>query len=116
VIAYLCPECGEPARRTSLGDQHLDGTPLCPIMGAGGYEPARAVATDSPEGQQTRADLLDAFGADAALDVLRDGKPEQDVLGGALDRTGVYGLDHGEVAPAIDEAFRRHLDTYRARP
>jgi hypothetical protein len=85
-------------------------------MGATGYEPARAVATDSPEGQQTRADLIDAFGADAALDVLRGGKREQDALDGALDSTGVYGLDRGEVAPAIVEAFRRHLDTYRARP
>jgi hypothetical protein len=41
--------------------------------------------------------------------VLRGGKREQDALDGALDRTGVYGLDRGEVAPVVDESFRRHL-------
>ena len=53
----VCEECGEPAQEqppTSMGlaslrstklhrYSHLDGEPLCPVMGADGYEPCRAV-------------------------------------------------------------------------
>lgn len=49
--AWACPECGEPVinippRRWpgALGSppawSHLDGEPLCPIVGPNGYQPA----------------------------------------------------------------------------
>lgn len=103
---YICPECGEP----SDGGLHLDGTPLCPVMGAGGYQAAQPVAVDSPEGRQVRGELLDAFGADAALDVLRHGTSERDALDGVLDSAPAYGLEREEIAPTVAGAFRGHLD------
>lgn len=62
----FCPECGEPAQAkpptsgfpfaahnmTLPQHSHLDGEPLCPIMGNRGYEPAQPV--DS-EGHTVRA-------------------------------------------------------------
>jgi hypothetical protein len=49
---YVCPECGEPARNRSPRSwtpswgprprwSHLDGEPLCRVMGRSGYEPAK---------------------------------------------------------------------------
>lgn len=52
-----CPECGEPAKvakikpvgamlnvdRERLRAAHLDGTPLCPVMTAKGYQPAMPI-------------------------------------------------------------------------
>lgn len=107
--AYICPECGEPVE----DDLHLDGTPLCPVMGAGGYRAAQAVPVNSAEGQQARSDLLDAFGADAALDVLRNGASEQGALDEVLGSAEGYGLDAGAIAPAVGAAFREHLTDYR---
>lgn len=54
---HVCPECGEPivnrpptespwlttflaAGNPKPKWSHPDGEPLCPVMGAGGYEPA----------------------------------------------------------------------------
>ncbi|KPM55629.1 hypothetical protein ACG83_10070 [Frankia sp. R43] len=108
---YICPECGEP----SEGGLHLDGTPLCPVMGAGGYQAAQPVAVNSLEGQQVRGDLLDAFGADAALDVLRAGASEQNALDEVLGSAPAFGLDRDEIAPIVDGAFRRRLDGYGRR-
>ena len=58
-IRMKCPECGEPVRVARGGDEsvrsarlngrklprhsHLDGEPLCPVVGRKGYEPAKAV-------------------------------------------------------------------------
>jgi len=50
----VCPECGEPARRVPPATRlpwaahrlpvpqwsHLDGEPLCPVVGECGYRPA----------------------------------------------------------------------------
>lgn len=47
----VCPECGEPAQKkkpTTWVSQwgpkpdasHMDGEPLCPVIGEGGYVPA----------------------------------------------------------------------------
>lgn len=109
MTAYVCPECGESAS----DDAHLDGTPLCPVMGAGGYESARAVLVDSPEGRQVQEGVLDAFGADAALDVIRNGTSEQGALDGVLGSAGAYGLDLDEIAPAVGASFREHLTSHR---
>ncbi len=53
--AHICPECGEDAThrtpwndltpyrahgRTAPAWSHLDGTPLCPVLGERGYQPA----------------------------------------------------------------------------
>lgn len=58
--SYVCSECGEPVRNVpptaltppSMPPQewsHLDGEPLCPVMGECGYEPGRPVpATPEP--------------------------------------------------------------------
>ncbi|OHV38291.1 hypothetical protein BBK14_33155 [Parafrankia soli] len=111
MTAYVCPECGESA----TDDAHLDGSPLCPVVGAAGYEPARAVLVDSPEGQLVQDQLLDAFGVDAALDVIRNGTSEQDALDGVLGSAGSYGLDLDGIAPAVGASFREHLTSYRGR-
>ncbi len=48
---WVCPECGEPAEENAPGRwtpangpaptwSHLDGEPLCPVVGQNGYEPA----------------------------------------------------------------------------
>lgn len=58
-VKTTCPECGEPARaeHPTTWDYrwgpapdfaHLDGEPLCPVIGDTGYEPADAVAGDTP--------------------------------------------------------------------
>ncbi len=112
VSDYICPECGEPATSDNL---HLDGTPLCPVIGAVGYEPAHAVAVDSPQGQEVRTGLLDALGADAALDVLRNGTSEQRAIALALGSAGAYGLDPIEIEPAVRSTFREHLAGFRGR-
>ncbi len=51
-VALACPECGEPARAVPPREpllsgwkprprfSHHDGTPLCPVVGPDGYEPA----------------------------------------------------------------------------
>jgi hypothetical protein len=50
----VCPECEEPAQakqpttwNKKWGPKpdasHLDGEPLCPVIGANGYEPAKPV-------------------------------------------------------------------------
>lgn len=59
-----CPECGEPARPAPPHEwewllsgwkprpafSHHDGTPLCPVIGPDGYEPADPIgaAPDTP--------------------------------------------------------------------
>lgn len=56
----LCPECGEPAQRKPPRSNvpyaahgmatpefsHLDGEPLCPVVGDAGYQPADPVDAD----------------------------------------------------------------------
>jgi hypothetical protein len=53
----FCPECGEPAENrppttwlAAWGPRplyaHRDGAPLCPVVGAHGYEPAWPVLLD----------------------------------------------------------------------
>jgi hypothetical protein len=55
-MSLMCPECEEDAVQQAptvdltpqLRDNppsccHADGTPLCPVMGEGGYVPAEAV-------------------------------------------------------------------------
>lgn len=48
----VCSECGEPAQQVSPNDwlpawgsapawSHMDGSALCPVVGANGYEPAQ---------------------------------------------------------------------------
>lgn len=48
----LCPQCGEPVQQRPPtawtqawgprpGHSHLDGQPLCPVVGPGGYRPAQ---------------------------------------------------------------------------
>lgn len=62
MIGLICPECGEPAVDrppvswlAAWGPaprySHLDGQPLCPVVGAGGYRPAGPVAADDPPGR-----------------------------------------------------------------
>lgn len=50
--AMVCPECGEAVRQRRPATlvpglraewSHLDGEPLCPVMGPDGYEPAQPV-------------------------------------------------------------------------
>lgn len=52
--AMVCPECGEaaeyraPSRWTPAWGEtprwsHADGEPLCPVVGADGYQPAQPV-------------------------------------------------------------------------
>lgn len=53
--SLVCPECREAARDRPPHDwpllawrqlprySHRDGTPLCPVIGADGYEPASAI-------------------------------------------------------------------------
>lgn len=57
-MAHLvCPECGEPAQQGPPATwteawgpcptfSHLDGEPLCPVAGPGGYQPAQPVSAD----------------------------------------------------------------------
>ncbi|MFC4529139.1 hypothetical protein [Sphaerisporangium dianthi] len=56
-IAPMCPECEEPAERATPTSwtpawgrapswSHLDGEPLCPVVGANGYQPATPTSTD----------------------------------------------------------------------
>ena len=56
-----CPECGEPAEYGTPTDlisaqlwrptrpiwRHLDGTPLCPVIGENGYQSADAIPAAS---------------------------------------------------------------------
>ncbi len=58
-VPLACPECGEPARaipphphewplagwRPRPRFSHHDGTPLCPVVGPDGYEPAHPTGT-----------------------------------------------------------------------
>lgn len=50
--AAICPECREPAQESPATDiapcwgpapawSHEDGSALCPVVGANGYEPAQ---------------------------------------------------------------------------
>ncbi len=52
-----CPECGEPITHTPPSAwqdfwgprpdwSHLDGEPLCPVIGEHGYQPARPDRSD----------------------------------------------------------------------
>jgi hypothetical protein len=50
---WICPECKEeveesppwwaPTNGPAPSWSHLDGEPLCPVVGANGYEPAQPV-------------------------------------------------------------------------
>jgi hypothetical protein len=55
----VCPECEEPARRvpptgylpawgTRPDASHTDGSPLCPVIGAHGYQSADPVPAGTP--------------------------------------------------------------------
>ncbi|MGH7918836.1 MAG: hypothetical protein ACREQM_02695 [Candidatus Dormibacteraceae bacterium] len=56
---FVCPECGEPVQHVPPAGwlvpaplpewSHLDGEPLCPIVGPHGYEPAQAVSVSEEE-------------------------------------------------------------------
>jgi hypothetical protein len=59
---WVCPECGEPVQRRPPaswqpawgprpGWSHLDGEPLCPMMGPQGYRPAEPVPMEDEEGR-----------------------------------------------------------------
>lgn len=56
-VIPICPECQEPAQHEqptawtpawgrAPSWSHLDGEPLCPVVGANGYEPATLTAND----------------------------------------------------------------------
>ncbi|MGJ6962546.1 hypothetical protein ACSDR0_11615 [Streptosporangium sp. G11] len=55
-MSLICPECREsvqrqaparwtPANGPAPAHSHLDGEPLCPVMGANGYEPAQPITS-----------------------------------------------------------------------
>ena len=78
---FKCPECEEPAQAaapTAIGPQftavqpwsHLDGQPLCPVIGEAGYEPAHAVpAIDDQDDTGLDAEDLAAITGLAAEDL-----------------------------------------------
>ncbi|MGW4640780.1 hypothetical protein ACWEN6_19760 [Sphaerisporangium sp. NPDC004334] len=56
-VTPICPECEEPAEHAAPTSwtpawgrapswSHLDGEPLCPVVGANGYQPATPTTTD----------------------------------------------------------------------
>lgn len=114
VARYVCPECHEPARPCpphrwvpANGPRpawsHVDGEPLCPVVGVDGYRPARRgrMLTALRAVRPNRADLRPSAGGTRRAVTRRT---VQRPVGAASSDTVVFVVAGGDMVAVFDNA------------